>query len=505
MLYVKKLKFTLLMSIMFSGLGFVNAQTKIGLFDNHLDIGEVKSAGFAWYNEKKQTYTIGGSGKNMWFDKDDFHYLWTTIQGDFILRTEVEFLASGVDPHRKAGWIIKNDLNSETPHVNACVHGDGLTSLQYRTTIGGETEEVVSKDSMPSVIQLERRGNEFIMSTATFGAPFVEVKTINVGINKQVYVGLYVCAHNPDILEVATFRNVRIIRPAAADIQPYRDYLGSHLEVLEVSTGHRKILHSNSNSIQAPNWTPNGEELIYNSEGRLYRYNLSNGRIGPLNTGFAIHNNNDHVLTFDGNLIGISHHNAEDNNQSTLYYLPVEGSFTPVQVTSRGAGNSYLHGWSPDNKQMLFTGHRKGQYDIYSVDILTGEEVQLTNQKTLDDGPEFSPDGIHIFFNSARTGRMQLWRMNADGSNQIQLTHDEYNDWFPHVSPDNKWIAFISFPKEIDVSDHPFYKHCLLRIMPYNGGTPKIIGYIYGGQGSINVPSWSPDSKFISFVSNSKL
>jgi len=154
---------------------------------------------------------------------------------------------------------------------------------------------------------------------------------------------------------------------------------------------------------------------------------------------------------------------------------------------------------------MLFTGHRKEQYDIYSVDISTGKEVQLTNEKTLDDGAEYSPDGVHIFFNSVRSGRMKLWRMDADGGNQTQLTDDEYNDWFPHVSPDKKWIAFISFPKDINVNDHPFYKHCLLRIMPYGGGTPKIIGYIYGGQGSINVPSWSPDSKFISFISNSKL
>lgn len=497
--------YPLLAILLFTGIGAVQAQTKIGVFDNHLDIGQVKQPGFAFYHEEDQTYNIGGSGQNMWFGKDEFHYLWTTMQGDFILRAEVEFLGAGADPHRKAGWIIKNDLNSETAHVNATVHGDGLTSLQYRTTAGGDTEEVVSKDSLPSVIQLERRGDEFIMSTSTFGAPFVEVKTVNADIGNQVYVGLYVCAHQPDALEVATFRNVRIIRPAAADFQPYRDYIGSHLEVLEVSTGLRKILHSNRNSIQAPNWTPDGEQLIYNAEGRLYQYGLNDGKILPLNTGNAIHNNNDHVLTFDGKMMGISHHNPEDGGQSTLYYLPVAGSSNPVKVTPNGAGDSYLHGWSPDNKKMLFTGRRKEQFDIYSVDIATGEEVQLTNEKTLDDGAEYSPDGAHIFFNSVRSGTMQLWRMNADGSDQIQLSHDEYNDWFPHVSPDKKWIAFISFPKDIDPNDHPFYKHCLLRIMPYEGGTPTIIGYIYGGQGSINVPSWSPDSKFISFISNSKL
>ena len=152
---------------------------------------------------------------------------------------------------------------------------------------------------------------------------------------------------------------------------------------------------------------------------------------------------------------------------------------------------------------MIFTGNRKGRYDIYTVDVKTGQEVQLTDQETLDDGAEYSPDGKHIFFNSVRTGKMKLWRMNADGKEQTQLTFDGYNDWFPHVSPDRKWIVFISFPKDIDPNDHPFYKHCLLRIMPYEGGTPRVIGYLYGGQGTINVPSWSPDSRFISFVTNS--
>lgn len=499
------IKYAFTLAIVFFELGFVEAQTKIGLFDNHLDIGAVKNEGFAQYQKNDQTYTIGGSGENMWFDKDEFQYLWTTIQGDFIVRAEVAFLGKGVDPHRKAGWIIKNDLNTDTPHVNASVHGDGLTALQYRSTIKGVTGENVSTDSLPDVIQLERRGSTFIMSTAKFGQPFREVKTTNTSIKNQVYIGLYVCAHNADIVEVVKFRNVRIIRPATSDFKPYRDYIGSNLEVIEVSTGHRKILHSTTNAIQAPNWTPDGTHLIYNGGGLLYKYHISEGKISPFNTGFAIKNNNDHVLTFDGSLMGISNHNEEDNNQSTLYYLPSEGDSIPVRVTPSGAGDSYLHGWSPDNKKMIFTGHRKGQYDIYTTEIKTGIEQQLTDQKTLDDGAEYSPDGEYIFFNSVRSGKMKLWRMDTDGGNQVQLTGDEYNDWFPHVSPDQKWIVFISFPKDIDPNDHPFYKQCYLRIMPFKGGTPKIIGYIYGGQGSINVPSWSPDSKSFSFVTNTRL
>lgn len=491
--------------LMVFGITQVSGQTDLGIFDNSADIGNAKNKGFAHYNAEDQTYTIGGSGTNMWANKDEFHYLWTTIQGDFILRAEVSFLGNGVDLHRKAGWIVKNDLNSETKHVNATVHGDGLTSLQYRKTIAGETEQIVSQDSFPSVIQLERRGNTFIMSTATFGEEFISVQLDEMSMDREMYVGIYVCSHNADIVETAMFRNVRIIRPVDPNFQPYRDYIGSRLELMDVGSGHRKIIYSSAHSIQAPNWTVDGEKLIYNSKGRLYNYELATNTITPLNTGFATDNNNDHVLTFDGTMLGISHHNSDDDRASTIYYLPTEGSSEPKLITKPGVGNSYLHGWSPDNKKVVFTANRKGRYDIYTADIATGKETQLTDQATLDDGPEYSPDGKYVFFNSTRTGKMKLWRMDADGANQQQLTFDGYNDWFPHVSPDKKWILFISFPKDIDPNEHPFYKHCLLRIMPYEGGSPRVIAYLYGGQGTINVPSWSPDSKTVSFVSNSDM
>lgn len=483
----------------------VKAQNQIGIFDNNGDIGDCIIEGNSEYSREDQTYKISGSGTNMWFGEDDFQYLWTTIQGDFILRAEVKFLGPGIDPHRKVGWIVKNNLDANSKHVNATTHGDGLTSLQYRNEIGRETREVISSDTFPDVIQLERSGNTYIMSTAKYGEEFTNVELKDMELDNSVYIGIYICSHKPEIMESAEYRNVRIIRPVDPDFRPYRDYLGSNLEIMDVSSGHREIIYRSAHSIQAPNWTPDGKKLIYNSKGHLYNYEISSNTISTFNTGFAVNNNNDHVLTFDGTLLGISNHNPDDGRTSALYYLPAQGDSLPKMVTKTGVGASYLHGWSPDNKKMVFTGNRNGVYDIYTIDIDSGTENQLTNQSTLDDGPEFSPDGEYIFFNSTRTGKMKLWKMKANGEDQTQLTFDEYNDWFPHISPDKKWIAFISFPKDIDPSDHPFYKHCLLRIMPYEGGAPKVIAYIYGGQGSINVPSWSPDSKKIAFVTNTKL
>jgi len=277
---------------------------------------------------------------------------------------------------------------------------------------------------------------------------------------------------------------------------------------MDVATGHRKILHSAPNSLQAPNWTPDNKFLIFNSvnpgENLLYKYELATGSITKLNTGFATQNNNDHVLSYDGKMLAISNH-VGDKRTSTIFTLPVGGSDNPVKITNEANGHSYLHSWSPDNKKLVFTGQRNNEWNIISIDIATKQETALTENATLDDGPEYSPDGKYIYFNSVRTGTMQLWRMKPDGSEEEQVTFDEYNNWFPHFSPDGKWILYVSFPKDIDPTSHPFYKRIYLRVMPAAGGIPKTIAYIYGGQGTINVPSWSPDSKKIAFVSNSKL
>ncbi|MEZ4851123.1 MAG: biopolymer transporter TolR [Bacteroidia bacterium] len=473
-----------------------------GIFENHSDIGNVKKTGSVSYDSENQEYTISGAGANMWEGEDQFHYLWTSIQGDFIVRARMEFTGEEGDPHRKIGWIIRNNFRSGSPHVNATVHGDGTTALQFRREEGGKTESLESADMEPNIIQLERKGNTYIMSTAKYGKLFTEVKLTDMNLRNEVFVGLYVCSHNPDKVEKARFSNVRIVKPAPDDFRPYRDYIGSRMEVMDMETGNRKVLFTSAHSLQAPNWT-NDDRLIYNSNGMIYSYDLQSEKVELVNTGFATNNNNDHVISFDGKMIGLSHHHAENNGNSTIFVMPLEGSDSPRQVTKTGKKASYFHSWTPDGKHLIFTGNRKDKYDIYQVSVEDGSEKQLTDTPGLDDGPEISPDGKYIYFNSNRTGTMQLWRMEANGSNPKQLTFDKYQDWFPHISPDNKWIVFLSFPETVDSADHPFYKRVMIRLMSIEGGEPKVIAYLYGGQGTINVPSWSPDGKKIAFVSNS--
>jgi Tol biopolymer transport system component len=478
----------------------------LGVFQQHADVGAPKLAGSAVYDAAAQEYTLSAGGVNMWGRRDEFHFAWKLMTGDFILQARLELLGKGVDPHRKAGWMIRTSLDDDSPYADVAVHGDGLTSLQYRRAKGAVTEQIVSAVKSADVIQLERRGTAYTLRTARFGDPYSVFQLTDLDLGDHVYVGLFVCSHNPDVVEKAVFKNVRIIRPAAEGFVPYRDYIGSQLEVLDVESGRRELLMSSQQPFEAPNWTPDGKALIYNTSGRvpewrgrLHRFDLATRKPTPIDTGFAIRNNNDHVLSFDGTRLAISDQSAE-GGRSTIYTLPATGG-TPERRTPLTP--SYLHGWSPDGKWLVYTGGRDGEYDIYTVpaDGPT-DEVRLTTAKGLDDGPEYSPDGRFIYFNSTRSGTMQLWRMKPDGADPEQLTKDEYNNWFPHLSPDGKWIAFISYGQDVAPADHPYYKHVLIRLMPAGGGPARVIAYVYGGQGTINVPSWSPDGKRLAFVSN---
>jgi Tol biopolymer transport system component len=474
---------------------------ELGIFEKNTDVGTNVKPGSAVYIPKTGQYVISGAGYNIWADHDEFQFLHKKMKGDFILHTRAEFVGpKGVEEHRKVGWMVRKDLDGKSPQVNAVVHGDGLTSLQFRRANGAQTEEIKAKMTHANIIELERKGNTYIMRVAKYGEPFVTEQVSDIDLGDDVYVGLFVGSHNTDVLETGVFNNVRISVPAWEGLVPYKDYLGSRVELMDVATGTKEIVHTSPKSLQAPNWTADGKSLVYNSGGLMYRYDLENKKEEQINTGDVKNNNNDHVLSFDGKMLGLSS-SVQKSGGSIVYTVPLSGG-TPKQVTLKGP--SYLHGWSPDGKKLLFTGERNKEFDIYEIPVSGGKEVRLTNASGLDDGSEYSPDGKYIYFNSNRTGEMRIWRMKPDGSEQQAITSGEYHDWFPHVSPDGKWIAFISFLKDdVKSDDHPFYKHVYLRLMPIDGKNPKIIGYVYGGQATINTPSWSPDSKRIAFVSNS--
>lgn len=479
------------------------AQSPVGIFETSADVGPVLQKGSTTYDSTAQTYRLSGAGTNIWFQKDEFHYAYKPVKTDFILQARGKLIGAGVDPHRKFGWMVRSSLDTNAAMVCATVHDDGLTAIQYRKRDGMNIEEVKSPIKMPDVIQLERRGSSFFLSVARFGEPFWTVEVPDFDLPAELLAGLFVCSHNKDVIETAEFDNVKIILPSKSDFTAYRNYIGSYIEVMDVNSGNRKIVYTAPNSLQAPNWTTDDKALIYNSEGLIYRLNLASGKPGVINTDFVKQNNNDHVISFDGKMLGLSSSSSDSNYVkygSLIYTVPMGGG-KPKLITPTGP--SYLHGWSPDGKWLTYTAQRNKDYDIYKIPANGGKEIRLTTTPGLDDGSEYSPDGKYIYFNSVRTGKMQLWRMKPDGKNQEQLTDDDLNNWFPHVSPDGKWIVFLSYMSDVKADDHPFYKQVYLRMMPANGGKAKVIAYLYGGQGTINTPSWSPDGKRIAFVSNS--
>ena len=488
-----------------------SAQSPIGVFEFAADVGNPKLAGASSYDAATQTYTLKGAGYNIWFERDEFHYLYNKIEGDFILTAQFELVGAGVDLHRKVGWMVRESTDEKASHASAVLHGDGLTVLQWRALRGAymrdPEDEIFAPKGNYQILQVERAGNTIIMRAAHPGEPLQRIGAhVMDNLKSEVLAGLYVCSHNADVLEEARVWNVRIDKPLPATYNAYREgYRGARLETLDVATGLRKVIFEQAKGFEAPNWMPNGKELLFNMSGSIWKIPLSGGQPVQVNTGFANRNNNDHGISFDGKMLAISHHrDGLPGGGSSVYVLPLEGG-TPKLVTEKTP--SYWHGWAPNNQEVLYVAQREGssQYNIYKNHIDGGKEVRLTDIGPGEhvDGCEYAPDGKYIYYNGNHTGTMQIWRMKPDGTGREQLTFDEYNDWFPHISPDGKWIAYISFESDVPPNDHPFYQRVMLRLMPVSGGAPRVIAHLYGGQGTINVPSWSPDSKFLSFVSNS--
>lgn len=483
---------------------FAYAQSSgIGVFDNSTDIGQPDKQGSAQYDEASQTYTLKGAGYNIWFERDEFHFLHKKLSGDFILTANFEFVGEGVDPQRKVGWMLRESLAEDAAHISAMVQGDGQTVLQWRVLNGAymrdPEDEIMAPKRNYQIMQLEREGKKVTMRVAHMGEPLQEIGSYMMeGMPDDVFAGLFVCSQNENVVEEAKIWNVRITKPVADN---YNGFLSCRLETMNVFDGKRKVVYESNEVIESPNWMPDGKSLLTTMGGKLYTIPIEGGGLEELNTGEINRINNDHGISFDGKWLAITS-NTDVEVGPRIYILPIEGG-TPKLLTEKAP--SYWHGWSANNKEVYYVAQRDTAiYNIYKMAVKGGEEKQLTfNTSGYVDGPEGSPDGKYIYYSDNASGTMQIWRMKTDGKDPEQLTFDEYNNWFPHVSPDGKWIVFLSYDKDVPPDAHPSYKRVTLRLMSLSGGAPKVIANIYGGQGTMNVSSWSPDSKHISFVSNS--
>jgi hypothetical protein len=465
----------------------------VGTFADHGDIGSVLHPGSAVFDAEARRYTVTGSGDNMWAARDAFHFVWKKASGDLALTADVSFPGTGKEAHRKACLLIRQSLDADASYVDAALHGDGLTSLQFREIKGAATHEVQVNVVAPARLRLEKRGKYVLLHVAAKGQPLrFSGAAVRLTFDGPFYIGLGVCAHNKDEIEKAVFADVELTEPLRAPTG--RPVVWSTLETQTLSSTDRRVVYTTPGRIEAPNWLPDGRSLLYNSGGRLYWVPAVGGTPQVLDTGLATRCNNDHGVSPDGTLLAISDQ-SQGRRQSLIYTVPVGGG-TPRLVTP--IGPSYWHGWSPDGKTLVYCAERGGEFDVYSIPVEGGKETRLTTAKGLDDGPEYAPDGRHIYFNSERTGRMQIWRMRPDGSEQEQVTDDELNNWFPHPGPDGRSLVFLSYEK--DVTGHPEDKDVTLRRLTLSTKKIDVLGRFLGGQGTINVPCWAPDGRRIAFV-----
>jgi len=374
---------------LFATLGSPNLRASaapMGLFENHADVGSVLHPGTLEYDPAQGTYTVSGSGENMWYTADAFHFVWKKVTGDVSLAADISFVAKGGNDHRKAVLMVRQSLDADSVYADVALHGNGLTALQYRDEKGAATHEIQTYEIQaniagPKRLRIEKRGN-FIYLFLGDGGKEVRYSgaSMRVSLQGTYYAGIGVCSHDKDAVEKAVFANVDL----AGDLAPMgKTTLYSTLERASIASSDRRVVYIAADRFEAPNWTHDGTSFLFNRNGHIYRLPVSGGEPALIDTGFANRCNNDHGISPDQTSLAISDQSQEDN-RSIVYILPIGGG-VPRRITQKSP--SYWHGWSPDGKTLAFVGQRNDEFDIYTIPVKGGEETRLTTAKGLDDGP----------------------------------------------------------------------------------------------------------------------
>ncbi|MGA7342640.1 MAG: hypothetical protein WBE72_19070 [Terracidiphilus sp.] len=476
------------------------AAQSIGIFEGQSDVGSVIPAGSAHYELSSGVYTITSSGANLWSTTDGFHFLWKKVSGDVSLTADIDFpVKTGThNPHRKAVLIFRQTLDADSAYVDAAQHGSGLTGLQFRRTKGDTTESIELNIDPPRRLRIEKRGEVFTMFVSLHGERLRQSgAAVKLHLDGPFYAGIGLSAHDPNAVETATFSHLEFdqLTPPAT---PPALALYSTLQAIEIDPASRRstVAYTARARFQAPNWSRDGASLIFNQDGGIYTVSADGkGTPQPIDTGNATDCSGSHGLSPDGKWLAITCV-TPSNPGRRVYIIPSAGGQPRLLTATAG---SYFHSWSPDGKTILFTRANQGAGNIYSISVDGGPETALTAGTGISDDPDFSADGQFIFFNTDRWGGMQIARMKPDGSQVEQVTFDNFRNWTPHPSPDGKSIVFISYNP--DVTTHAADKDIALRILSLPDKKIRVLTNLIGGDGSMNVPNWSPDSKGLAFVS----
>ncbi len=474
----------------------------VGLFESQTDVGSVTPPGTGSYDAATGTYTLTAAGANLWEAEDAFHFLWKKMSGDVALTADIRFpeTAGEHNPHRKAILIVRQDLTPSSPYVDAAQHGVGLMALQYRQAEGAATDDIeLPVEQAPQRLRLIKRGDTFTMEMSMHGEPLHAVGTsIELHLREPFYVGIGLCSHDASRTERAIFSNVSLERPEPL---PGSLALTSTLQAVNTDADFARAIavYSAPAHFEAPNWSRDGKTLVFDEGGKMMTVSADGGTPQPLDTGNADHCNGSHGFSPDGRWLAITC-STPGKPESRVYVIPAAGG-APRLVTEQP--NSYFHSWSADGQTIIFTRPDHGASNIYATSAQGGPERALTTGRGISDDPDASPDGHWIYFNSDRGGSMQIWRMHPDGSAAEPVTHDSFVNWTPHVSPDGIAVVFISY--EPGTTGHPVNRPIALRLLSLEDGKIRTLVHLTGGSGTMNVPSWAPDSHHLAFVSYEEL
>jgi len=476
-----------------------------GAFEGAADVGGVSPPGTAVYDAKADTYTLTSAGANLWARKDAFHFVWNKMSGDVTLTAEIGWppttYAHEPNPHRKALLMVRQSLDEDSVYVDAAQHGSGLTALQYRPEKGADTEDIELNISAPQILRLEKRADTFTMYLSRRGEPLRQVgASVKLHMEGPFYVGIGLTAHNAATTDKAVFSHLRLERPA-----PWPDKLVTYstLKIFKIDQGAptATVIETRQGVYESPNWAPDSKSLVINDGGRFFRIPLLDPPAGaprePFDTGDATGCWGEHGFSPDGRSFAVSC-KAPGESGPDVEIVPAWGG-AMRRLTHQPI--SFFHGWSPDGGTIAFTSIKSGHEDISAV-AAAGGPVKRLSSEGLNDGAEFSADGSYIYFNSNRSGPMQIWRMRPDGSGAEQVTSDDSDDWYPHLSPNGKWMVYLSYARgDGGATGHPMNKDVVLRLRAMGDGKTRDLVRITGGQGTMDSPDWSPDSKLIAFVS----
>ncbi|MBA3439262.1 MAG: TolB family protein [Pyrinomonadaceae bacterium] len=471
------------------------------------DIGGVAIPGEAKHSDG--AFTIKGT-LDIWDTSDGFHFVHQPLEGDAEIIVRVTSVEN-TNEHAKAGVMIRETLAADAKHATMVVTPvDGVQFLRRHATgnLTTPTNPRINKGRLPYWVRLVRKGDQFSGFESTDGANWMPTGTDTIPMNRRAYIGLVASSHQKLVAATSTLDRVAV-KMSGTNQSSARLKVQSHVTIFDIKSRKKQVLYTSPRLFEAPNWSPDGKHLVLNSEGKLWRLSVTGGEpeIIPMGSIKAV--NNDHGISPDGRELVVS------ANGGPIFIMPFSGG-EPRRVTEQSP--SYYHGWSPDGKNLAYVAKDGGEthYDIFGVSVEGGTPKRLTTNRSHEDGPDYSPDGRWIYFNSDRAGGPgygDIWRIPAGEGGDAkaeQITNDDYVDWFPHPSPDGKWLVFLSYQKGTE--GHPANKDVVLRMMPLpgaeSGSKPdngKIVELIklFGGQGTINVTSWSPDSRRFAYVSYS--